>query len=233
MEDQTRNDLEACLQQWRHQYEAQETFSTTQMEELESHLRESARSLVSPGLTEEEAFLIATRRLGQPTTLAKQFQTKGESAWWTRRLLWMLGGIVAYNALETIQGLFQVIPYLFLGHTPEAARVVVLKTRIAVALCSAVFLWLALRQQGDLTRRALQKIPVRWWLVLLPALISVRPIALMVGWSSSHGYSPLYNWECASQLANQLWLIGLMALFFIVWRRARAEAFPTPQHSDS
>jgi hypothetical protein len=73
---------------------------------------------------------------------------------------------------------------------------------------------------------------VKWWLVVLPILISLRPIALVVEWIYPHGYSPTWNWDCASQLAHQLWLIGLMALFFIVWKRTRAEAFPTPQHSD-
>ena len=112
------------------------------MEELESHLRESAQSLPpQTGLTEEEAFFIAMGVSDDPSALARQFQTNGGSAWWTRRLLWMLGGIVAYNVLETIQGLFQVIPHFFFGghYTPELARVVGL-TRVAIVLCSADFL---------------------------------------------------------------------------------------------
>ncbi len=233
MEDQTRNPLEASLQQWRRQYEAQETFSPSQMEELESHLRESAESLVSIGLTNDEAFLIATRRLGQPTALAQQFQTNGGASWWSRRLLWMLGGIVAYHALEMIQSIFQLPLYFFYGHrtTPEQLRAMCL-WRLIIVVGSVVLLWLALRKQGSFSRRAFQKIPAVAWQALLIVLMILRPVTWAVDWIQ-HPNNFGYPWLQILQLIGSLWPLGWMVLFLVVWRRSRAAASLTPQPSAS
>ena len=232
MEDQARNHLEALLQHWRRQCEAQETFSASQIEELEAHLRDSAQSLVSAGLTDDEAFLIATQRLGQPTALAQQFQTNGGSAWWTRRLLWMLGGVVAYHALTTTQGFLVIATLFFLEASHSPTTLLFCFARIGAILGSTVVLWLVLRQEGKIGRRVFQKIPAEWWLALMLLVTSVRPIALMIDLLPHH-HPAGYLWEIAAQMVGELWFIGLTVLFFVVWRKSRTEISPEAQQLGS
>lgn len=55
-------------------------------------MRDSSALLQTCGLTAPEAFLIASRRLGQPETLAMEFGKVHGDAVWRTRLLWMIAG---------------------------------------------------------------------------------------------------------------------------------------------
>lgn len=60
--------------------------------ELEQHLRDSTAALLASGLNEEEAFLIASRRMGEYHALGQEFCKINGSYVWTRRVFWMLAG---------------------------------------------------------------------------------------------------------------------------------------------
>jgi len=61
--------------------------------ELESHLAESVAVLQARGLSAEEAFWVATRRVGPDPQLAVEFAKVNGGAVWLDRVLWMLVGI--------------------------------------------------------------------------------------------------------------------------------------------
>lgn len=73
MENQTRFDLDQALEQWRKEIRQTGTVNEEQIVELESHLMESLAGLRTLGLTEEEAFWIARRRLGRTEQIADEF----------------------------------------------------------------------------------------------------------------------------------------------------------------
>ncbi len=67
-------DLNAAILDWRTQLKRTSQLRKENLAELESHLRDSVERLQAGGLSEEEAFLIATRRIGSVEQLATEFE---------------------------------------------------------------------------------------------------------------------------------------------------------------
>ena len=67
-------DLNAAVRDWREQLTQSPQFRVENLAELESHLRDSVARLQGPELSEEEAFVIATRRVGSVEQLATEFE---------------------------------------------------------------------------------------------------------------------------------------------------------------
>jgi len=89
-------DLNRAIQQWRDDLAQSPTFRSENLHELEAHLRDSTTGLQSRGLSEEEAFLVAARRLGNPDLLGREFGKLNRSAVWETRVLWMLAGMLVF-----------------------------------------------------------------------------------------------------------------------------------------
>jgi hypothetical protein len=102
MEKQTSFDLNAAIQGWRNELAKSGSFRADDLDELESHLRDSESSLRAQGLTVEEAFLIAARRTGAGDVLAAEFATINGSSVWLDRLLWMITGSMTMSALWSL-----------------------------------------------------------------------------------------------------------------------------------
>lgn len=73
MENETSFDLEDAIRQWREALIESTRLSLEELEELELHLRDSVGTLQKRGLSQEEAWIIAQKRLGQRETLKKEF----------------------------------------------------------------------------------------------------------------------------------------------------------------
>ena len=84
MESPTCFDLETAIGQWRSRAAAESAIAAHAVAELEEHLRTGVDQLVATGLNSEEAFLIATRRLGKTGALAAEFHRADPGAVWKR-----------------------------------------------------------------------------------------------------------------------------------------------------
>lgn len=93
MENPTSFDLNRTIEQWRANLAQSAAFTTANLDELESHLRDSTAMLQSRGLSAEEAFMIAARRTGESELLATEFAKVNVRAVWLDRFLWMLIGV--------------------------------------------------------------------------------------------------------------------------------------------
>ena len=102
MENETSFDLNDAIRRWRLELAKSASFRAEDLEELESHLRDSESSLRSQGLTGEEAFLIAVRRVGSRDALAAEFATINGPSVWLDRLLWMATGSITISALWSL-----------------------------------------------------------------------------------------------------------------------------------
>jgi len=89
--------LEDQLQNWTRNLNSLESMQRHDVEELEQHLRDSIAMLKSDSLSEEEAFLIATHRVGKPDELEREFGKINVGYLWTRRLIWMLSGFLFFE----------------------------------------------------------------------------------------------------------------------------------------
>jgi len=93
MENRPEFDLDSALQRWRENLAESPNFRPGDLQELESHLRDSILAWQAKGLLAEEAFLIATRRLGAAGCLASEFAKVNQNGVWLHRVMWMVIGV--------------------------------------------------------------------------------------------------------------------------------------------
>lgn len=88
MENEPRFDLSQHVAHWRESLLAGEAMDPDRVRELESHLQEAMEELRGKGLSEEAAFALAARRLGDSRALAAQFELLGTGTTGQRRAIW-------------------------------------------------------------------------------------------------------------------------------------------------
>lgn len=76
-------DLQREISLWRRAVGSREAIGTEDAQELEDHLRDEVENLQAKGLTTEEAFLIACKRLGEARALSGEFKKVGGLVWKT------------------------------------------------------------------------------------------------------------------------------------------------------
>jgi hypothetical protein len=103
MENNNLFDLNAAIRIWRENLAQSPSFRGDDIEELESHLRDSVTQLQSQNLSEDEAFTIATRRVGPGAMLSAEFGRINTSGLWMDRMLWMLLGAVSVSIVQSWQ----------------------------------------------------------------------------------------------------------------------------------
>src|SRR5208282_4702969 len=102
MENQTRFDLNAAVENWRQELAAQPNLTSDDRRELETHLRDAIAGFQQRGLNDEESFWLACKRVGQPPQLGEEFRkasltiTRWESLFWLAFVvlampMWFLG----------------------------------------------------------------------------------------------------------------------------------------------
>jgi hypothetical protein len=99
MENPTEFDLNAAMQRWREQLSQSPNFRQENLEELETHLRDAVSAWRGRGLSEEEAILVATRRIGGALALETEFAKVNVREIWLNRLLWMLAGALLWRVV--------------------------------------------------------------------------------------------------------------------------------------
>ena len=85
MENQCRFNLNAAIENWRNELEAQPQLMLDDQRELEKHLTDTLTELRSRGLGDEESFWLAKRRIGQPEKFAEEFEKANPGRLWRRR----------------------------------------------------------------------------------------------------------------------------------------------------
>jgi hypothetical protein len=91
---ETTFNLSRAIQNWRQALTESPAIRPDNLDELETHLRDCITGFEAKGLSAEEAFFIATRRLGRPETLAQEFGKVNAATVWRDRALWMLAGML-------------------------------------------------------------------------------------------------------------------------------------------
>ena len=171
MENTTAFDLNNAIRCWRDGLSQSPQFREEDLTELEGHLRDAVGELQARGLTDDEAFLVAARRLGNPAALEPEFAKVNRSQVWLYRLLWMLVGIQGWGLVTTVArtasdtavlgglaGLGYSFPraYPISGGSLFAASLFGLTNLLALAGCIAGGWWLVRRKES-----AMHKVAVR------------------------------------------------------------------------
>ena len=143
-------DLSESTADWLGDLRQSEAFEETDLEELENHLRDEIEQLMEKGLSEKEAFWVATSRAGTREELPREYAKVNSRPVWRHRFLWMAAGVLAYLFLSTVIGLlsygaavatvssgFASDFVIFLGDGMDAAFIVSLSVRILLT-CGAL-----------------------------------------------------------------------------------------------
>jgi hypothetical protein len=89
-------DINEQIKKWRCALAQSEAFSKSDVDELESHLREEIERLIALKLSGEEAFWVAAHRVGDTGTLAGEFAKVNWAGMLRRRIFWMVAGVLTY-----------------------------------------------------------------------------------------------------------------------------------------
>jgi hypothetical protein len=95
------SDLNEMVNEWRANFGE---LSADQIDELEDHLRTEIQALARQGLSEREAFVVAAMRCGKPSTLEYEISRGDPAAAWSRRLRWMVVGVIVSSILNLLIG---------------------------------------------------------------------------------------------------------------------------------
>ncbi|NEZ02564.1 hypothetical protein G4Y73_00200 [Wenzhouxiangella sp. XN201] len=174
--------LEDQIQQWRSYLHRRQAIHTVDVEELEDHLREQIAGLSESGLDDDEAFLVAVKRLGNLDSLSREFAREHSERLWKQLVilpaspaaqpadLW-IDAIVAF-ALAVAAAVAIKLPALFgLGLDDDNAGFYARNMSLFVLpLLTAYFIW----------KREIESSTTRWLagaLVAAAVIINVQPFS--------------------------------------------------------
>jgi hypothetical protein len=92
--------LEEQIHAWRSHLRQSQTVSMSDAAELEDHLREQVESLSEQGLSADEAFLVAVKRMGSVDTLTREFAREHSERLWKQLVL--SGGDGAFDGTDAL-----------------------------------------------------------------------------------------------------------------------------------
>ena len=90
-------DLNEKISMWRSNLAQSETLGSSDIDELESHLYEEIENLTTLKLSDEEAFLVATYRLGDTARLSDEYAKINRGKSFRQNVSWMITGILTYQ----------------------------------------------------------------------------------------------------------------------------------------
>lgn len=105
MDHKSHFDLTQATQTWLSQLEQRGTFTKDDLRELQSHLLDGIDALQTTGLSQQEAFLVATHRVGPVDVLAEEFGKLGRPAQPQRESVLLLVGVISFMLIKNIVAL--------------------------------------------------------------------------------------------------------------------------------
>ena len=107
----------SMIEDWVNRLKSEDSLTEADIVELESHLRDIMDDLTENGLSEEEAFIIASRRMGTILQWEEEYRQENNSILQTRKSVIILSGV-----------LFYFIFYYFVAFSSKSLFVILLKS---------------------------------------------------------------------------------------------------------
>ena len=162
------SDIEKRIEQWRAGLVGSELLGGSDVTELESHLREEMEHLKSLRLSDEEAFFIARRRLGDSAALEEEFAKVNPSRRISNRLYWMIMGVMGYYVLLPVSGLL-----------PTASAYLAYRIGLASAWVTSLIYITGMIAYAAVVYRLLRYLASRWHSQIIARRLAA-PICLVV-----------------------------------------------------
>jgi hypothetical protein len=94
--------LEQQLQEWTKRFGPMAAMRDSDIEELEQHVRDSIAALKAKGLDDEEAFLVATHRIGPAGALETEFAKVNGGRVNGYHVFWMIAGVLFFEVCRLL-----------------------------------------------------------------------------------------------------------------------------------
>lgn len=94
--------LKESIESWKQKLYISNSFTNSDIEELESHLLDEIDLLKEKELTEEEAFYVASNRLGSVELLSTEFTKINTKSIYLKRVVWLLGGYILISFIQQL-----------------------------------------------------------------------------------------------------------------------------------
>ncbi|WP_062465206.1 permease prefix domain 1-containing protein [Demequina soli] len=143
-----RPDVEAEITRWRAYLDARGAVAPADADELEDHLRGQVEDLMASGLSDEEAFLVAVKRLGSQDEVAREFARQHSKRLWRQLVLdggprtpgrW--GAVPGMLGFAVAAALATRAPSLVLDAGDDAARYVLLSVTLVLGVVAGFLAW--------------------------------------------------------------------------------------------
>ena len=175
-------DLNEQMQSWRERLRAAETMRPADVDELEQHVHDAIAALTAKGLSEEEAFAVAIRRVGEPGPLVSEFRKVNGNHVWAQRAFWMIVGFLGFQIAGMVINAVAALGQIVVTYAGGGSVGIVTASVAASVAC-----WLAIAVGVSRTYDADQKSPVakllskpRWLLVAAAALVALLAKAIQL-----------------------------------------------------
>jgi hypothetical protein len=153
MESKTGFELGKAIQQWRDGLAQQPAVNADRQRELTTHLEDAVAELTGRGLSAEEAFWLARRRVGSPAELGAEFAKAAPEAVWMDRALWGAISLASIWAINWVLNLTKV-PWIKWAAPEDAAKFsFVQNTAVWLVHVVAMLAFLTLLSRGALAGR--------------------------------------------------------------------------------
>src|SRR5215203_3286068 len=97
--------LEEQIEQWRSYLRRRQAIRPVDVEELEDHLRGEVTALRGAGLSENEAFLVAVKRMGSLDAISNEFAREHSERLWKQLVMSSAAPLGAVEQTETVVAL--------------------------------------------------------------------------------------------------------------------------------
>jgi len=241
MENETAFDLTSAIRQWRAHLAQWPNFESAALDELESHLWDCIRDLEGRGLSQEEAFTIAARRIGPAPVVAAEFAKINGHGVWIDRMLWF---VIAWLCVSAFESFRSVLASGILFLLPFGTHVFV---RLVPLIGAAVVLASLIRRNGfgarvlvNLSRRPFMLAGSFFLVQLVPEVLRymgqlglLRGTAFYEDWgllAPFHGSAeivglaldaPVPQLFTSNLLSLTIWIIGPLLILILATRRLR------------
>lgn len=115
------DDVEAQIAEWRDYIGQAPAVDGRDLEELETHLRDQIAELMDSGLSADEAFLVAVKRMGDVDTLSREFAREHSGRLWKQLVL---GGADAPSRAAAVDWVDALLFALGAGVAAQVARLI-------------------------------------------------------------------------------------------------------------
>lgn len=221
-------DLVSQIRSWREHLAGEGVYCPSDLDELESHLREEMATLTRQGLSEQEAFAVACMRLGDSKGLSPEFAKVNGGIVFRRRLFWMGVGALGFGLtthLATVLSKGATLAAASAGLRGSALGILAESFHILALVLTVMGLLVVVRRcSGPLTSPAWLhstwgKVGLFIGLATVNLALWASPLLLTAGIIRILGPSDIGEMALVSAYTNLLWpIVGSLLLIGLIMK---------------